>query len=434
MHPTESPCKNNIEVSIYTKLARITFLLYMFFIFFGTSLPFRDRPSSIEEISTSNTINQIVFTLLFLMSVLCLIPRGRELSAFIVREKFLSIFLFWCLLSVCWSEFSFVSFKRLFQIFTTVSVTLALFLNIRTPDDSLKYLKYILLAYIPITYLAIAFVPGAIDPQHATWRGLTVGKNYLGQAAIVCALIWFYAFQTGSFLSRTVSFVMLILSIILLFGSTSMTAILTFFILVFGGALSSIDRIFRPLGIGSFFSTMIIFFSFSLLLVAYFWASDLFDSGFVLIGKDSTFTGRTELWGDLFNEAKKHLLVGRGFSGFWVVENENLTLLYEKYVWLPNEAHLGYLDILIETGLIGLVLLLLMIFFYFKNLVKLNTSHFWKWLFIAALIVNFQESTLFRQNVLTGVLFNYAYLALYAEIIYRRKCAGDNQVIRDTNQ
>ncbi len=407
------------EHPYYSAIVRIMFTFYMFFIFFGTSVPFRVRPTDLAEIGTSNLANQIIFGSLFLVSAGCLFLNWSNFIAFIKREKFLTLFLAWCFLSIFWSDHSFISFKRWFQILTTVTVSIALLLDMRRPDEYLKYFKGILYLYIVLTYLSILLVPGAIDPKHLTWRGLTVGKNYLGQTALVSILFWIYSLKTASGKKKAIYLLMAALSVILLIGAFSMSSILTFALLVFVGVLLAIDRLIESIRVGRVFSGAI--FASSLLLVFsfYYFAPDLVNSGFNEVGKDASFTGRTFLWADIFQIAEKHLLVGCGFSGFWVVESNALYRLYEKYVWLPNEAHEGYLDILNETGIIGIFLLFLMIFFYFRRLSKLETPHFGKWFIITIMILNLQESTLFRQNVLTGVLFIFFYLVLQNELFFR---------------
>ncbi len=83
-------------------------------------------------------------------------------------------------------------------------------------------------------------------------------------------------------------------------------------------------------------------------------------------GKDLTLTGRTELWADIFRIAKTHLLFGCGFQGFWVVDALNIQALYQVYVWIPIQAHNGYLDILNETGLVGLTLFIIAVINFFR--------------------------------------------------------------------
>ncbi len=399
------------------KIARITFAVYFFFIFFGTSMPFQERSQDVGDIGTSNILNQLIFTTLFLTSSLCLAYSHRRLAAFIKREKFLTIFLAWCLLSVVWSQFSFPSFKRLFQIFTTVTVCAAFLLNTKNSADYFKVFKNILTLYIFASFLSVALVPGAIDPDHdnGAWRCLAHSKNFLGQTAVVSILIWFFALQNPeSRRDKRFSLLMLFLSLVLLAGTRSMTSILTFGVLAGFGALLWIDKQMKPMGVGHAFSALILFAAVSLISVFLFLAPEILASAPGLVGKDLTFTGRTDLWLDILDETGRHWLIGCGFSGFWVVDNEAVLALYKRYIWLPNEAHNGYLDLVNEVGVVGLAMLLMMCVHFFRKLSAAPDSGFLKWIVIIVLIMNLQESTLFRQNILTGVMFIFAYVAVFA--------------------
>jgi O-antigen ligase len=135
-----------------------------------------------------------------------------------------------------------------------------------------------------------------------------------------------------------------------------------------------------------------------------------------LIGKDATFSGRTDLWVTIFDGIKTHLLNGCGFGGFWVVGSAPIESLYSIFTWLPNQAHMGYLDIINETGIIGFVIMALMLINYFANLSKFEGSHFWKWFIIAALVLNLMESNLMSYSrSLTSILFLFSYIALFIE-------------------
>ena len=136
------------DKSILSSIAKISFFIFLFFTIFGTSPPFRDirgQYGDINEVATSNVMNQIVYTFLFLISSLTLTVRRKELMTLIRREKILTLFLLWCLLSIFWSAIPFVSFKRLFQIFTAVIVSLAFLFHIDSSKEIIKYFKYILI-------------------------------------------------------------------------------------------------------------------------------------------------------------------------------------------------------------------------------------------------------------------------------------------------
>jgi len=92
--------KKNIYNTVHSKIAIISFVIFLFFAFFGTSLPFQERVRDVDAIGTSNIVNQLVFSLLFLAACISLIPKIYELFILIKKEKFLSFFLIWCLIVI----------------------------------------------------------------------------------------------------------------------------------------------------------------------------------------------------------------------------------------------------------------------------------------------------------------------------------------------
>ena len=78
-----------------------------------------------------------------------------------------------------------------------------------------------------------------------------------------------------------------------------------------------------------------------------------------LISPDATFTGRTSIWSFAFASMRGHWLLGYGYQSFWNVGAESPNLKApEEFVHLLNQAHNGYLDVLLTIGAIGLALLL----------------------------------------------------------------------------
>ena len=53
-------------------LAKFSFLIYLFFMFFGTYMPFREKVIDPADISTSNPVNQFVLSSLYLISFIAL--------------------------------------------------------------------------------------------------------------------------------------------------------------------------------------------------------------------------------------------------------------------------------------------------------------------------------------------------------------------------
>ncbi len=75
-----------------------------------------------------------------------------------------------------------------------------------------------------------------------------------------------------------------------------------------------------------------------------------------LLGRDSTMTGRTDIWKAVLQAIFKHPLLGYGFAAFWLSlrgESANIILALR---WAVPAAHNGFLDIWLQTGAVGLFL------------------------------------------------------------------------------
>ena len=97
----------------------------------------------------------------------------------------------------------------------------------------------------------------------------------------------------------------------------------------------------------------------------------LFPDAFAFIvgtlGRDTTFTGRTDIWADVLRLVT-HQWFGAGFESFFL--GDRLDVLWKKYWWHPNEAHNGYLETYLTLGITGLCLLALLIQTGYRNAVN----------------------------------------------------------------
>ncbi len=401
----------------YSNFAIGIFMVFLFFVFFGTKLPFGEKITEAENIATSNIVNQIVFGSLFICSVFLLIFKRRELSELIRKEKFFTIFLIWCLVTILWSNYALVSIKRYIQYLTAITVFLSVLLHVKDTKQILNVFKIILGGYLLVALLTIITIPGARD-RFGIWRGIAGHKNTLGQTSLL-ALIFFAAIVNlkQSLKSKTVITFFIMIGLVLLFGSRSSTSIFTGLIIFTLSLTFMLDVLFEPIGIRKTVSLLTVFVFVILFVLIILIVPENIEVVLGSVGKDLTFTGRVNLWLDIWEEAQNHLFLGTGFQAFWVITSEKIEQLFEIYVWLPIQAHNGYLDIINEVGLIGMVLFSFIIVNYFTILSKLKRKQIWKWFFIGALIINFSESTLIRPKHVIGVLFIFSYFALFSDLI-----------------
>lgn len=374
-------------------------------------------------------VNQIVFSTLFLTGLFSLIPKTTQIIAIIKKEKFLMIFLLWCTLSITWADYSFVAFKRLFQFYTAIIVCLSFLVHSDSTDDALFTLKIYFSIFMIVSLVSIFTVPGAISRHYKEWQGLATSKNGLGEYSLISTVLWIYVLSKDKRVkSQLFSFFMLLVSLFLLIGAHSITSISAFLFLILLWFLFAVDKIFKPLGIRRTITILSLIFVGSLTVFAFLFAREVIASIFALAGKNLTLTGRTDLWADIMIEVKKHLLIGCGYKAFWITTSPKILKVYETYIWLPRSSHNGYIDILNETGLIGLFSFFAIIINYFVALVKNKEKTFWMWFIVLALIENFTESVLISAGGLMTLMFLFAYLSLFTNILRKEQNVSESEM------
>jgi exopolysaccharide production protein ExoQ len=79
--------------------------------------------------------------------------------------------------------------------------------------------------------------------------------------------------------------------------------------------------------------------------------SELFEAA----GRDESLSGRDELWRVVWHEAWKSPILGNGYGAFWT-EGKGRELVQ---TWNPRQSHHAYLDVFVDVGAVGLIVVLL---------------------------------------------------------------------------
>lgn len=400
---------------VLSAISALSFILLLYFSVFGTSLPFREAKG--DEFGSSNFINQVSYSTIFILSLITIIPKIAIIGIFIRKEIFLTVFVLWCLLTIVWSEASFISFKRLFQVIAVILSCLSFF-SYHNKDEALKYLRIILAIYLTVSLLSVFTIPGARE-EYGAWRGLALQKNLLAQTALFSLILFSFNLKEDNHKQKILNLLLIIISVFLIIGSRSATAIIMFTLLCVIFVLIQVNKIFSPIGIRSTVSILIVSTLFFFMIIIVLIAPETIDSIFSEIGRDTTFTGRAPLWELVLSNAQNHPLIGCGFQGFWVDQSKGMLVLLSKYTALPNHAHNGYVDFINEIGLIGIALFLTMVLSYFIYVFRNGKFLIFNWIILIALVLNFQESVLFRAGVFTGNLFIISYIASVKNIFIK---------------
>jgi O-antigen ligase len=155
------------------------------------------------------------------------------------------------------------------------------------------------------------------------------------------------------------------------------------------------------------------------------WISWHSDDLLALLGKDKTLTGRTQIWALSALAIVKQPLLGYGYSAFWRVDKESTTLSAMMHWDIPH-SHSGYVDMILELGFIGLVLLLFVFVKTFITSVRRyrttrNMEYVWPMVLICYLMTySVLESVVMKANNLSWIAFIAASYSLE-----RRESTGD---------
>ena len=338
------------------------------------------------------------------VGVMILVYRRISWDRFVRSNKWLALYFAYFGISVLWSDYPFVAFKRWIKDFGNVIMVLII-VSDRAPGEATKAVlvrsAYVL---IPFSFVVSKYLP-EIGRGYDRWTGaqyvtgLTTSKNLLGMvvAALVVSVFWALlelrpmAFRNGRaglasagspagnnlfgmlFIAtmlpvfrglrefRTILFgrgrmpqtivylALLAMAGWLLVYAHSATAIMgsvvgvgVLLLLRFDGIRSHVRGLLvAGMGLGV------------LMLATGEWS--LFQRLLInLLGRDPTLTGRTAIWDAVLGE-NTNPVFGVGFYSFWI--GERVARLSAKYHYLLNEAHNGYLEVYLMGGFIGLGLL-----------------------------------------------------------------------------
>ena len=290
------------------------------------------------------------------------------------------LFVGWMAMSLLWSADPSGTRRALIDVASVVSV--ALVAGLLLDLDRIRAVATLVYKVLLVgCTLALVVAPGwstrppAGDPV-AGWHALFGHKNGLGAflvltvAALLCEV------------GRT-RYVWLTLAWILLLGSQSASSVGVSLVLT--GVVvwrSSARQLLRPRTRVAyrFLSAMVTVLGMGLLA----FAPALVTRG---LGRSASLTGRTEIWGAVERQISLHPVIGLGWGGVWRQASAPTQQMWREARFQAFYAHNGYLDVLLQLGTVGGLLMLLVLFEVVVRLVHTNraTAALWAALTVLAL-------------------------------------------------
>jgi exopolysaccharide production protein ExoQ len=362
--------------------------------------------------AATDPIDLIFSVVVIAASLVITIRRGINWGRVFAANAALMLLYSYFVFSISWSGDPMGSFKRIVKDFGMLFVIGVIFSE-KEPLQAMRavYLRSASLM-LPLSLVFIRWFPsyGRVYALNGsmTATGVTTQKNTLGEMALIYVLflVWDYLEarkQSKGSLWRRVPWdqvILVLMSLWLLRVSESKTS---FLCLVIGVFLmirwKSMASTALNIGVfwGALMSPLLLFFSQQFSSVI----APLVEA----LGRNMTFTGRANIWEHITLDTVNPL-IGCGYYNFWGGPG-GYAISTAMDTTVPN-AHNGYLDLYLDGGFIGLVILSILLIASGRRLIRrlakqAGTNYYARMCFavlIVAIVSNLSESTFARVSLI----------------------------------
>jgi exopolysaccharide production protein ExoQ len=325
-----------------------------------------------HSVLEGSPLDRAIFSAILALGVIVLLGRTGRAGMLLRSNLPLLLYFLYCGISVVWSDFPDVAFKRWFK--ATGDVVMVLI--VLTESDWVVALKRLLtrvgFVLLPLSILFIKYYPqyGRFYTRAGTttWTGVATDKNALGMLSLLIGLASILRFleiyrgkqstrETGPLVAQGA---LIAMAIYLLWEANSATAFACFFL---AGGPMVLTYLFRWARKPVFVHAMVI----AALGVSF---SALFlnlGTGLVEdLGRNSTLTGRTAIWHAALGMVQNPLL-GTGFESYWL--GTRPAKLANLITFGVNQAHNGYIEVFLNLGWVGVALLTVVLITAYRRVV-----------------------------------------------------------------
>jgi exopolysaccharide production protein ExoQ len=421
---TQRPNSASAASSLWSRASTWGLMLPLLYFALDGVSPFVNGPASMRAVSTGGSalMDRLSNVLILGGCMIFVIRRYRSVLQLCEHMKLVVLFpvlaLFFCPVSqqvtrtISSDSVLLGGILLVFYImsFYTVNEVLELFLVLGTGT---------IVASILFALVLPQYGRDLMGGHSSAWKGIFSAKNYLGNMALffLTAAVS-YRPRTPFFRSLRVSQIIFCL-IAIAFSRAATTYMLTTVYIAYAVTLNAV-RGFRKKDYFVAFILLFVAFA-SIIAIAMLQPNFLFS----LLGKDATLTGRTEIWDAVAGSIAKHPLLGYGYQAFWLGFKGESYRIILTVTWALGQAQNGFLDVMLELGIGGLIIVLLLFAFAFRDAVtcllrsydeaRLRAVEWYFAIVILTLIYNLDESFLFEPRHLGSLMLVLACIGLKLE-------------------
>jgi exopolysaccharide production protein ExoQ len=355
-----------------------------------------------ETPTEGNDLWKVILGVAFLAAASILVPFYREALYLMRRNWFLVALVLLTLASCLWAGMPALVFRRSVAVLGATLVGFALAIRLSL-EDQLRLVSWVFRIIAVMSLACVILLPSygiSGSPEGAgQWQGVFGHKNGLGGFMALSILVeWHRPADSRSL--RALRLLALLLSVILLIFSGSLTPLIAL-----GGTLLftlSYKFFVQKLRVPLYVLALAVIFTVASGVTLFFSQSERITSA---LGRSSDLTGRAEIWSLVVPYIFERPIYGYGFSGFWNGASPESAQIDRAMGTMIMYSHNGYLEILLNLGILGFVLALICLNTGLHRAVlrsKLGHSSLDLWplaLLTYVLFHNFGECTLLTQDL-----------------------------------
>jgi exopolysaccharide production protein ExoQ len=382
----------------------------------------------------SSSARQIVYIALAILALFGAIL-NKGLSRLIPLPVPIIMILAWFSITTTWSLSPSASLQKL--ALTSLVTWLCFIASDRVSSTRIiVIIRFILAILLFANYLTVIMYPsvGVHDYAAASshqWRGIMSHKNIAGMTSAITILFFVFHGQKGTIIPR---YFVVLFSTIFLYFSDSRTSLIGVSASLIAGAIfyyfpakitsmstKSSGKV-RIIGYASYFilASGLVFFTLSINVLIQ------------LTSNPDFLSGRSQIWQPLLTTYAEHPILGTGYGAFWsnlAETSSRLTREKGNFLTGATQGHNGYLDIAVQTGLVGLLITIVAITAWpVRYLIRYVELHKDVCSLASAVIVlylidNFTETSLFEGDHILHI-FTMIVFGMLQKIVRRSGTVG----------
>ncbi len=331
-------------------LAATTLLCLFFLVVLGPYMTYKPQPFTGE----GSPLRQVAYIGVFAMSIYA-IRAHLAPARLLCIPLFVSLALVWCWMSLGWSNVPEIAVRRL-MLTTLVIWTVFILIDLLGFMRTTNVLRIGCLLTLVLNYLVVALLPSVgihsvgemLDPGLiGNWRGFLQQKNFTGAVCAFTILLFLFAARhVHPFMRAGV----IVAAAFFLYKTSSKTSMALLVGALAVGALYVLyDRRYKLVVL----PTVMVCLLPAVMALQIYW-NDLMEP----FQREDALTGRVQIWPILLRYWDDNPLLGSGYGSFWNVGSDSpINRLTSSWVSQLGNGHNGYVDMLVQTGLIGVVLI-----------------------------------------------------------------------------